>query len=181
MKKYKIGDHLNIHSYKHDNKIHRSWDEATYLNENEEYMIFGNYKTLVIESDGRTWKTKEPAIMFFSKKNWFNIIGQLKPNGIYYYCNIASPFVIEEGTIKYIDYDLDLRVFPDGSFKILDRGEYQYHKKKMKYSKELDTVLKEELTVLINKARDKAIPFNKETIDYYYNEYQSIKKEKLKI
>ena len=116
MKKYKEGDHLKIHKYKHDGKIHRSWGEATYLGEDDEYMIFANYKSLVIEADGRTWKTKEPAIMFFSKYDWFNIIGQLKTNGIYYYCNIASPFVLEEDTIKYIDYDLDLRVFPDGSF-----------------------------------------------------------------
>ena len=40
--------------------------------------------------------------------------------------NIASPYIIEEGTIKYIDYDLDLRVFPDGSFKVLDRGAVSY-------------------------------------------------------
>ena len=181
MKKWNKGDHLTIHSYKHDSKIHRSWDEATYLDETEEYMIFANYKTLVIESDGRTWKTKEPAIMFFSKKNWFNIIGQLKKNGIYYYCNIASPFVIEENTIKYIDYDLDLRVFPDGSFKILDRGEYQYHKKKMNYSDDLDKVLKSELSVLIDKARNKKIPFNKETIDTYYKEYKGIKPKRIRI
>ncbi len=181
MKKYEIGDHLNIHSYKHDSKIHRSWDEATYLDENDEFMVFANYKTLVIESDGRTWKTKEPAIMFFSKKNWFNIIGQIKKAGIYYYCNIASPFIIEESTIKYIDYDLDLRVFPDGSFKILDRGEYKYHKKIMNYSDDLDAVLKNELTILIDKARNKEVPFNKETIDEYYKLYKQSKKEKLKI
>lgn len=180
MKKYKQGDHLNIHSYKHDGKIHRSWDEATFLLEDDEYMVFANYKTLVIESDGRTWRTKEPAIMFFSKKNWFNIIGQIKNSGIYYYCNIASPFVIEENTIKYIDYDLDLRVFPDGSFKVLDRGEYQYHKKKMNYSDDLDKILKNELTILINKTRNKEYPFSKTAIDYYYGIYKNVKKEKLK-
>ena len=176
MKKYKIGDHLNIHSYKHDSKIHRSWDEATYLDENDEFMVFANYKTLVIESDGRTWKTKEPAIMFFSKNNWFNIIGQIKKTGIYYYCNIASPFVIEKNTIKYIDYDLDLRVFPDGSFKVLDRGEYKYHKEKMNYSDELDKILKDELTILIDKARNKEDPFNKDTINKYHEIYKGIKK-----
>ena len=181
MKEYKKGEHLKIHKYKHDGSIHRSWDEATFLEENEEYMIFANYKTLVIEADGRTWKTKEPAIMYFSKDNWFNIIGQIKPNGIYYYCNIASPFVIEEDIIKYIDYDLDLRVFPDGSFKILDRGEYQYHKKKMNYSEDLDKILKSELTNLINKVRNKEYPFQKKIIDYYYNEYQNTRKEKIKI
>lgn len=181
MKKYNQGDHLNIHSYKHNSKIHRSWDEATFLEENSEYMIFANYKTLVIESDGRTWRTKEPAIMFFSKNNWFNIIGQIKKTGIYYYCNIASPFVIEENTIKYIDYDLDLRVFPDGSFKVLDRGEYQYHKKKMNYSNEIDKILKRELTLLINKVRNKEYPFSKEIIDKYQAKYRQVKKEKIKI
>ncbi len=180
MQKYKLGDHLNIHSYKHDSKIHRSWDEATYLNEDEEYMIFGNYKTLVIESDGRTWHTKEPAIMFFSKKHWFNIIGQLKKTGIYYYCNIASPFIIEENTIKYIDYDLDLRVFPDGSFKVLDRGEYNYHKKIMNYSDDIDKILKQELTILINKVREKEYPFNKETIETYYKLYKTATTKSIK-
>ena len=73
--------------------------------------------------------------MFFYKKRWFNIIAQLKPNGIFYYCNIASPYVIDEGILKYIDYDLDLRVFNDGAFKILDRNEYKdlYNKINVKF------------------------------------------------
>jgi len=172
MEQIKEGKRLNIHSYKHSGNIHRSWDEATYLGEDNEYTIFGNYKTLVRESDGRTWKTKEPAIMYFSKTNWFNIIGQIKPTGIYYYCNLASPYIIEDNTIKYIDYDLDLRVFPDGSFKILDRGEYQYHKKLMNYSKEIDKILKAELTVLIDKVRNKEYPFSLEEINKNYNKYK---------
>ena len=143
-------------------------------------MVFGNYKTLVIESDGRTWHTKEPAIMFFSKKHWFNIIGQLKKTGIYYYCNIASPFIIEKNTIKYIDYDLDLRVFPDGSFKVLDRGEYNYHKKIMNYSDDIDKILKQELTILINKVREKEYPFNKETIEIYYKLYKKATTKSIK-
>lgn len=173
------GKRLHIHSYKHDHKIHRSWDEATFIGQTEEYAIFGNYKTLVKESDGRTWKTKEPAIMYFSKTDWFNIIGQIKPTGIYYYCNIASPYVIEENTIKYIDYDLDLRVFPDGSFKILDRGEYQYHKRIMKYSKEIDKILKNELTILINKVRNKEMPFDENTTQEYYLKFKKMKKTKI--
>lgn len=177
MEKIEEGKKLQIHSYKHNGQIHRSWDEATFLGETDEYSIFGNYKTKVTEKDGRTWKTKEPAIMFFSKKNWFNIIGQIKENGIYYYCNIASPFIIEENTIKYIDYDLDLRVFSNGAFKILDRGEYNYHKHLMNYSEDIDQILKYELNKLINKVRNKEEPFNKETIDKYFIKYQNCKTE----
>ena len=39
--------------------------------------------------------------------------------------------IIEENTIKYIDYDLDLRIFPKGDYKILDKLEYEYHKNKI--------------------------------------------------
>lgn len=174
------GEKLKIHGYKHNHQIHRSWDEAVYLGKYQEYEVFGNNRTLVTESDGRTWKTKEPAVLFFSKEHWYNIIGQIKPNGIYYYCNIASPYIIEEDTIKYIDYDLDLRVFPDGSFKILDRGEYQYHKKIMNYSKEIDKILKFELNDLIEKVRKKESPFDSELINEYNKKYKNAVKQKNK-
>ena len=176
MKRLFKGEKFIIHSYKHDGNIHRSWDEAVLLEEKEDYLVFGNEKTKVVESDGRVWKTKEPAILFFYKNKWYNVIGQCKKDGIYYYCNIASPFIIESNTIKYIDYDLDLRVFPDGSFKVLDRGEYNYHKNKMNYSDEIDTILKEELTDLIEKARNKEMPFENEIIKKYYSEYQVVTK-----
>ena len=179
MENLKKGEILNIHSYKHNGKIHRSWDEALFIEENNGYAVFGNYKTLVTEADGRVWKTKEPAIMYFSKDNWFNIIGQIKPTGIYYYCNIASPYIIENNTIKYIDYDLDLRVFPDGSFKVLDRGEYQYHKRIMNYSKKIDKILRSELTTLIEKVRNKEYPFDENTTKKYYEEFKKIKKVKI--
>ena len=128
MYKLNVGDKIQIQCYKHNGKIHRSWDEAVFLDEKKDYLVFGNMKTLVTESEGNTWRTKEPAIMYFFKNKWFNIICQLKKDGIYYYCNIASPFIIEDNTIKYIDYDLDLRIFPNLEYKILDRMEYKYHK-----------------------------------------------------
>ncbi len=138
MTEQKIGDKLQIQCYKHNGKIHRAWDEAVLLDVKDDYMVFGNNKTLVIEAEGNTWRTKEPAIMYFFKRSWFNIIVQLKNDGVYYYCNIATPFILEENTIKYIDYDLDLRIFPSGEYKVLDKMEYNYHKKIMQYSEELD-------------------------------------------
>ena len=177
MYEYKKHERFIIHSYKHNGNIHREWDEAILLEDCGEYLVFGNNKTKVLESDGRSWKIKEPAIMFFYKKKWYNVIGQLKPDGIYYYCNMASPFIIEDGAIKYIDYDLDLRVFPDGAFKVLDRGEYKYHSKKMHYPEIIDSILKEDLSDLIEKVRKKQIPFDKGTIEYYYNIYNKVKGE----
>lgn len=175
MEKLKIGKKYIIHSYKHDGKIHRAWDEAVLLDIKEDYLVFGNEKTKVIESDGRTWKTKEPAILFFFKKEWYNVIGQYKKDGIYYYCNIASPYVIDDDAIKYIDYDLDLRVFADGSFKVLDRGEYNYHKNKMHYSEDIDRILKYELSKLIELVRAKESVFQPGNVESYYDKYIKLK------
>lgn len=177
MKQMCIGDKFEIQCYKHDGKIHRAWNEAILLEEKKDYMVFGNNKTIVTEAEGTTWRTKEPAIMYFFKNKWYNIIAQMKRDGIYYYCNIATPYIIEEGTIKYIDYDLDLRIFPKGDYKVLDKLEYQYHKNKMNYSDELDIVVNNALKELIDDYNSGAIMFNTEENKKYLQSYLELKKE----
>ena len=91
---------------------------------------------------------------------------------------MASPFIIEDNAIKYIDYDLDLRVFNDNSYKILDKSEYKYHKTKMEYPEEIDVILKRELNDLIKMAEKKEGPFNRENIKKKLDIYNSLKKDK---
>lgn len=177
MEKLKKGDKLQIQCYKHDGKVHRCWDEAIFLDEKKDYMVFGNEKTLVTEAQGNIWRTKEPAIMYFFKNRWYNIIVQLKKNGVTYYCNIASPYIIEDETIKYIDYDLDLRIFPNGSFKILDRQEYKYHKKKMNYSNDLDVAIRSALSELITDYQNGGFMFDLDANLKYEDEYQRLRKK----
>lgn len=179
MKKLCIGDRLQIQCYKHNGKVHRAWDEAVVLDIKKNYIVFGNNRTIVTESEGNVWRTNEPAIMYFFKNKWFNIIAQLKKNGIYYYCNIASPFIIEEDTIKYIDYDLDLRIFPSGEYKILDQLEYKYHKKIMNYSDDLDFVVNNALEELIEFYKEGNTMFNQKENYRYHNIYEEIKKDEI--
>lgn len=176
MKNIYIGDNYEIQCYKHNSKIHRCWSEAVILDIKKDYIVCGNNKALVIESDGRTRKTREPAVMYFFKNKWFNVIAQLKKEGISYYCNIASPYIIEDNTIKYIDYDLDLRVFPDGGYKILDYNEYKYHKKKMKYPEEIDIIINKELQKLIEMKKNNEGPFDKKQILEYKKIYEALNK-----
>lgn len=177
MNNFKVGDRLTINCYKHNGKIHRSWDEATILEIGEDYLVCANNKAKVTENDGRSYYTNEPAIIFFYKNKWYNVIAQLKSHDLFYYCNIATPYVIDENIIKYIDYDLDLRVFPDGGFRVLDRNEYKYHKKIMHYSDDLDLVLRSELSNLIELKRKDKGPFDKKTIDKYYQIYKELQKK----
>ena len=175
MNELKVGDKLKIFCYKHDGTLEHTSEEAVVLENTQEYLVCGNGRTKITEKDGRSHMTNEPAVLFFYKDHWFNIIGQLKKFGLFYYCNIASPYIIDGKSIKYIDYDLDLRVFPDGGFKILDRNEYNYHKKVMKYSPEIDKIVKTELTHLIEKKRKNEGPFASGVVEKYYDIYEKIK------
>ena len=57
--------------------------------------------------------TREPAIVYFHKKYWFNIIAMIREKG-FRITQSASPYVLDDEALKYIDYDLDIKVFPDG-------------------------------------------------------------------
>ena len=170
----KRGDKLVIHCYKHNGKIDRISGEAIVLDETDEYLVCANNKVKLTENDGRSHRTKEIAILFFYKKRWFNILAQLKKYGLFYYCNIASPYIIDGNIIKYIDYDLDLRIFPDGSFKVLDKNEYRYHKITMRYSDDIDLIVQDSLNNLINMKEKGVFPFQEDNIKYYYEIYKNI-------
>lgn len=173
----KVGDKLAIHCYKHDGRLHQLCDEGIVLDIDEEKIVVANNKAKLTEADGRSYHAKEPAILFFYKKHWFNIIGQLKKFGLFYYCNIATPYIIDGKIIKYIDYDLDLRIFPNGSFKILDRQEYKYHKKKMNYSDELDVAIRSALSELITDYQKGSLMFDSDVNLRYEEEYQRLRKK----
>ena len=72
MKSICIGDNFQIQCYKHNGKVHRFWKEAVIIDIKKDYIVCANNRTLVIESDGSTRKTREPAIMYFFKNRWFN-------------------------------------------------------------------------------------------------------------
>ncbi len=172
-----IGDKVKINVYKHNGNLHSINEESIVIDIKDDYIVCGNSETIITEGDGKSYKTNETAIIFFYKNSWFNILCQFKKYGIFYYCNIASPYLIDKNIIKYIDYDLDLRVFPDGGFKVLDKNEYKYHKKRMNYTDDLDKIIKSELTKLIEMKKKNEFPFNKNDVERYLEIYNNLSKK----
>ena len=91
----KEGEFITIKSYKHDGSLHRTWRDTMVLKTSENALIGCNDHTLVTEADGRRWVTREPALVYFHKHYWFNIVAMIRDNGVSYYCNLASPMVLD--------------------------------------------------------------------------------------
>lgn len=165
------GEFITIKSYKHDGSLHRTWRDTMVLKTSENALIGLNDHTLVTEADGRRWVTREPALVYFHKHYWFNIVTMIRDNGISYYCNLASPAYLDREALKYIDYDLDVKVFPNGEKRLLDVDEYEEHGAKWHYSTKTDKILKHNVRTLVDWIDHGKGPFSKEYVEIWYNRY----------
>ncbi len=172
------GDFITIKSYKHDGHLHRVWRDTMILKISENSLIGLNDHTLVTEDDGRHWITHEPALLYFHAKYWFNVITMIRKDGISYYCNLASPFVIDKEALKYIDYDLDIKIPTNGAIHLLDADEYVAHKSLWAYPPEIDEILRAHTKILFNMIKKKLGPFSKGYINLWYSRYLSLVKNK---
>jgi protein associated with RNAse G/E len=68
-----------------------------------------------------------------------------KNSKFYYYFNLASPFIYEEETIKYIDFDLDFRINDARIDRMteLDINEFNENKILYKYPQKLIDKIKQ--------------------------------------
>ena len=164
---------LIIQAYKHNEELHRQWTHSYVLRDDEDYFILASIRAAVVESDGRKWHTKEPAIFILSKKNWFNVIAMLKEKGICYYVNIASPAILDKGFIKYIDYDLDIKLYEDGTTRLLDVSEYKKHADEQGYSDDIKEILRNSVDRVYNMINKKEFPFVDEEILKYYRKFEN--------
>ena len=165
------GEFITVKSYKHDGSLHRTWRDSMVLKTSDQAIIACNDHTLVTEADGRRWLTREPALLYYHKHYWFNVVTMIRQKGISYYCNLASPYVLDKEALKYIDYDLDIKIFPDGEKRLLDVDEYEQHRRQMHYSKEIDQILKENVEILVDWINNKKGPFSPEYVDLWYERY----------
>lgn len=168
------GAEVFVQSYKHNGSLHRTWSKAIIIEDNDDFVVAVTDHTWVVESDGRRWLTKEPAICFFYKKKWFNVISMVRKAGIYYYVNIASPSLIDDEAIKNIDYDLDVKVFPDDSYIVLDKNEYEYHASLMGYPQSIKDKVEEALKEVVDMVKEKKKPFDFSYINDYLIKYFKI-------
>lgn len=165
---------IKVQAYKHDGLLHRQWSPAYLVEETPSYWALASKASCVTESDGRRWITKEKAIFLLFKHKWMNVIAMFKDGrGICYYVNIASPTLLDKGYLKYIDYDLDVKLYPDGIEKTLDEKEYARHVQTYGYPKELSKAIEKSINEVRDLIKNKEFPFQDNEIMRLYDKFIS--------
>jgi protein associated with RNAse G/E len=171
---YKPFSVVKIKSYKNDGSLHRTWEKNIVLSHTAHEMIIINDRVLVTEANGRTWRTKEPGIGCFRTDYWFNVIALLRPRGVTYYCNLASPFTLDEGTLKYTDFDLDIEVDASGTYRLLDEDEFAENGRAMAYPEPVVSKIKQDVEELKSWIQSKKGPFAEGFVKKWFEQYKRL-------
>lgn len=163
---------ITVQAYKHDGSLHRQWSPSFLVEENDDYWVLASRSSLITESDGRRWLTKENAVFILFKKEWINVLCMFKEDGgICYYTNMATPTIMDNGFLRYIDYDLDLKLYPDKTIKALDEQEFLSNAKKYNYPKTLVAAVRHSFDKTKSAMEKGIFPFNDNTIVTLYGDF----------
>lgn len=158
---------VNVQAYKYDGLLYRQWNNVHILRDTKKHYVLLLDKTRVYELPNTTWTYKEPVIWFMPKEEMYNALVILKPKENYIYVNMASTPILEDNTIKFVDFDLDIKCYPEKELNIVDKQEFIENAKSMQYPKPLIKNIFKNLDDLIYKYNNFAYFFNNEVIDYY--------------
>lgn len=153
---------VTINSRKFDNKIYRSW-QAELLSETDELLTFvGIFEKEISHPHLGIIRRGTVSYEFYWKHCWFNIFRFHEPEGELrnFYCNLNQPPIFENDVLDYIDLDVDVLVWSDYSFQILDMDEFEAHALKYNYSPELRRKVELALKELLLMIEHRTFPFD---------------------
>ena len=85
--------------------------------------------------------------------------------------SIFSPALYDKGFIKYIDYDLDIKLYGDGTTKLLDVSEYRKHAEEQNYPDDIKDILSKSVEKIYQLIKEKKFPFSDGNIQNYYDQF----------
>lgn len=153
---------VTINSRKFDGAIHKYW-KAELLAETDELLTFvGVFEKEITHAHLGVIRPGTVSYEFYWKNRWFNVFRFHEPEGDLrnFYCNLNQPPKFENGVLDYVDLDIDLLVWSDDSYQILDLDEFEAHALKYSYSEELLKQVDSALKELLAMVEKKSFPFD---------------------
>lgn len=157
-----VPDQITVRVLKYDGSEHRSW-QATVSRQDDSVVVLDaefedDVQHELLGEIGRGTRTIE----YYWLDRWFNVFHFFDSGGgtRLFYCNVNMPPVISDGTLTYIDLDIDLLVQPDFSYQILDLGEFEANAGLFKYPSHVITGAHAAVEDLISLIETRQFPFS---------------------
>ena len=128
-----------INSRKFDGSIHRSW-KADLTEAGSDFLKFvGVFDREVVHQHLGIIRRGTVSYEYYWLDRWYNIFEFHEPEGDLrnFYCNINLPPKFKDNFLDYIDLDIDVLVWKDLSFEVLDLDDFAENSMKYSYPEDI--------------------------------------------
>jgi len=156
---------ISINSRKFDGRIHRTWNAELIEVTDELIAAVGRFEFDVAHSHLGVIRKDSISHEFFWRDRWFNIFRFHEPDGALrnFYCNISKPPNFENNVLDFIDLEIDIVVWKDMSYEILDREEYERASREFNFPADIRKRVEISINQLNAMIKSNEFPFNKES------------------
>jgi protein associated with RNAse G/E len=99
---------------------------------------------------------------YYWLNRWYNIFRFHEPGGELrnFYCNVSMPPHFENNVLDYVDLDIDILLWTDFSFEVLDMEDFEDNSVKYQYPEELIKTAYQSLDTLKKMIDGREFPFD---------------------
>jgi protein associated with RNAse G/E len=112
-----------------------------------------------------TWCSTEPC-------NNIPAVYESKGAFKFWYCDVAMPCTFADDVLSYVDLDLDLIAYADGTYRVDDEDEFIAHQRQYCYPPEIIERARAELAALIAAHAAQTFPFDGSLIEFVPEAYR---------
>ncbi len=135
-----IPHRLQVVKTKFNGTLHHSYEGQLLDNVGSMVRVKVPSGTPVYEAKYDDWSNSEDtAIEIYFTDRWYNV-WHLQEHTTYpnlWYANVAMPAKFDGATLHWVDLDIDVRCYLDGSLKVLDEDEFEQNRVEMGYPSEI--------------------------------------------
>lgn len=154
------GSRILLRATKFDGSPH--WIQPFTVVSDDGCLLVARYRarTPIFTSRGE-FRSPYNSRAYFWRDRWYNVFRLARPGCelSLWYCNIATPAVVDCDQLTYADLDLDVIVRPEGAIKVQDRDDFERHRQLYAYPSDVAARAEEAACEVIALAKARAFPF----------------------
>lgn len=155
-----VGAEITVNSRKYDGRVRRTWKGGLVSRSDELIVLVGRFDQDVEHSDLGFISSGTVSFEYFWPGRWHNIFRFHEPDGTLkaWYCNVAMPPTFDGVILDFIDLDIDVVVWPDMRYEVLDRDDFERNAEKYRYPDEIKASAEHALVGLIEMIENGDLP-----------------------
>ncbi|QYO65602.1 DUF402 domain-containing protein [Leptolyngbya sp. 7M] len=156
------GDIITVCARSNDGSLKKSWNCRVLNFEGNTLTLEGTFNVSLEHPRLGRIELNTKSIEHFWLDRWYSIFIFFNPDGKLrnFYCNLNLPPSLNYGSLDYIDLDIDIVVWPNGSVEVLDSEEFELNAQKFGYDEIIRSGVAMALDEILEKVRDREFPFD---------------------